>query len=87
MKIWDQRNDNNSLTINIHAPCISIPQTFYILVCCCNVYSAFNMHDTVELPNNGQVGSGHFVLYMEVVLSQKFCLIALKINSNNTFRY
>ena len=32
---------------------------------------------TVELPNNGQVGSGHFVLYMEVVLSQKFCRFGL----------
>ena len=49
MKIWHQRHDNNSVTINIHAPCISIPQTFYILVCCCNVCccnvcSAFNIH-------------------------------------------
>ena len=26
---------------------------------------------TVEPPNNGQIGSGHFVLYMEVVLFQK----------------
>ena len=30
-------------------------------------------HDcsTVEPPNNGRIGSGHFVLYIEVVLYQK----------------
>ena len=28
-------------------------------------------YDTVEPPNNGQIGSGHFVLYMEVVFCGK----------------
>ena len=41
---------------------------------CCKLSCTLSPHDvknTVELPNNGHIGSGPFVLYMEVVAETK----------------
>ena len=58
--------------------CVAIIDCFEIfidrpsdLMARAQTYSSYKHHNTVEPPNNGQIGSGHCVLYMEVVLFRK----------------